>query len=81
MAFDVNDCLSKYAEFGKNWRLVTSGDLNFGLEKYDPNSFERTLYELSNKVLIDALKVVIFRYDVWSPPHDSEPIGARQEQD
>ena len=37
----VNDCLSKYAKLGKIWRLVTSGDLNFGLEKIWPELFRK----------------------------------------
>ena len=42
----VYDCLSKYAKLKKVWwPLVT---LILICKKYDPNSFERTLYELSN---------------------------------
>ena len=39
------------------WPLVTS---ILAWEKYDPNCFERTLYELSNIFFV-------FRYNVWSP--------------
>ena len=45
---DINDYLAKYAKFRKIWLLVSTGDLNFDLGKNDPNSFERTLDELSN---------------------------------
>ena len=71
----VNDCLSKYAKLGKMWRLVTSGDLNFGLGKIWP--------ELFPKNFVRAIEHFFFRFSLQclKPPlpHDSEPLGARQE--
>ena len=45
---DINDYLVIYAIFTNIRPFLTSGHLNFDLGKNDPNSFERTLNELSN---------------------------------
>ena len=69
----VNDCLSKYAKLGKIWRLVTSGDLNFGLEKIWPELFRKNFVRAIEHFFRFSLQCLKppaparFRAS-WSPP-------------
>ena len=76
----------KYPIF-ENLTFGDSGDQTSILtwKKYDANSFERTLDELSNHVFRFSLRclgaelVRVFLPPPPPPPHDSEPPGAHQE--